>query len=170
MLCNHRGVRIEEWFAGRIPERWGARAVEVLSDAEEVLVIVDVDGRRVAPGDDSAAAAATRFRDATREERMALAAAAQAEFATKVSWGVRFGSEVVLFTTSTVPVMTRLRLPERRVLDTLIDGGLARTRSEALAWCVRLVGEHEKEWLEQLRVAFEKVEEVRRKGPASRRR
>lgn len=171
MLCNHRGVRIEEWFAGRIPERWGARAVEVLSDADEVLVIVDVGGRRVARRDDpGAAAAATRFRDATREERMTLAAAAEAEFATKVSWGVRFGSEVVLFTTSTVPVMTRLRLPERRVLDTLIDGGLARTRSEALAWCVRLVGEHEKEWLEELRVAFQKVEEVRRRGPASRRR
>ena len=35
--------------------------------------------------------------------------------------------------------MTRLRMPERRVLDTLVDAGVARSRSHALAWCVRLV-------------------------------
>lgn len=164
-------MKLEEWFAGRIPERWGAQAIEVLSDSDETLVIVDLAGRRGGGGGPSSAAkAAAVWRDATRDERMAMAEAAEAVFGTKVSWGVRQGQEVVLFTTATVPVMTRLRLPERRVLDTLIDGGLARTRSEALAWCVRLVGEHEKEWLEELRAAFHAVEEVRQKGPRSRRR
>lgn len=158
-------MRIEEWFADHVPERWGARAVDVLADPDEILVIVEL-GRRDGI---SAEEATARFRDATREERMAVAASAEALFATKVSWGVRYGREVVLFTTATVPVMTRLRLPERRVLDTLIDAGLARTRSEALAWCVRLVGEHEQEWLAELRDAFHAVEEVRRKGPKSRR-
>lgn len=163
-------MRVEDWFAEHIPERWGARAIEVLADPDEILVIVELATRRTAAADPpSADELAARFRDATREERMALAAAAEARFATRVSWGVRHGQEVVLFTTATVPVMTRLRLPERRVLDTLIDAGLARTRSEALAWCVRLVGEHEKEWLEELRDAFQAVEEVRRKGPRSRR-
>lgn len=155
-------MNVEEWFAARIPERWGARALEVLSDPDEILVVVDLDP---AAGD----AALARFRDGTREDRMALALAAEAVFATKVSWGVRRGGELVLFTTSSVPVMTRLRLPERRVLDTLIDAGLARTRSEALAWCVRLVGENEGEWLAELRAAFEAVEAVRRQGPRSRR-
>ena len=156
-------MEIEEWFAARIPERWGARRLEVLADSDEILVVVDLGPRA---GD----AALARFRDGTREERMALALAAETTFATKVSWGVRRGGELVLFTTATVPVMTRLRLPERRVLDTLIDAGLARTRSEALAWCVRLVGENEGEWLSELRSAFEAVEAVRRRGPSSRRR
>lgn len=169
-MCHHREVRAEEWFAERIPERWGARAVEVLSDPDEILVVVDLGGRRTGgPGRSSLEKAAALWRDATRDERMTIAEAAQLLFGTKVSWGVRQGREVVLFTTATVPVMTRLRLPERRVLDTLIAGGLARTRSEALAWCVRLVGEHEKEWLEELRAAFQAVEEVRQKGPRSRR-
>ncbi|HET6964510.1 MAG TPA: hypothetical protein VFH58_07025 [Acidimicrobiales bacterium] len=164
-------MRVEEWFAEHIPDRWGARAVEVLADPDEILVILELAAKRSSSADPpSAEEVATRFRDATREERMALAAAAESLFATRISWGVRHGPEVVLFTTATVPVMTRLRLPERRVLDTLIDAGLARTRSEALAWCVRLVGEHEKEWLEELRAAFQAVEEVRRKGPQSRRR
>lgn len=164
-------MRVEEWFAEHIPDRWGARAVEVLADPDEILVILELAAKRSSSADPpSAEEVATRFRDATREERMALASAAESLFATRISWGVRHGHEVVLFTTATVPVMTRLRLPERRVLDTLIDAGLARTRSEALAWCVRLVGEHEKEWLEELRAAFQAVEEVRRKGPRSRRR
>lgn len=169
-MCHHREVRAEEWFAERIPDRWGAQAVEVLSDPDEIMVVVDLGGRRTGgSARPSLEKAAALWRDATRDERMAIAEAAQPLFGTKVSWGVRQGREVVLFTTATVPVMTRLRLPERRVLDTLIAGGLARTRSEALAWCVRLVGEHEKEWLEELRAAFQAVDEVRQKGPSSRR-
>lgn len=65
-----------------------------------------------------------------------------------------------------IPVMTRLRGNEREVLDLLIDGGIARSRSEALAWCVRLVVQHEGEWLEELRIASIRVAEVRRRGPA----
>ena len=71
------------------------------------------------------------------------------------------------FTTASIPVMTRLRITERRVLDTLIDAGVARSRSEALAWCVRLVGSNEDSWITELRGAFEHVEQVRSKGPGS---
>jgi hypothetical protein len=160
-------VTVEEWFAEHVPERWGACGIEVVSDPDELLVIVDLPVKGKGAGGSEELFA--RFRDSTREERMVIAAAAEPRFGVKVSWGARRGREVVLFTTATVPVMTRLRLPERRVLDTLIDGGLARTRSEALAWCVRLVGEHEDEWLTELRKAFEAVSEVRQKGPKSRR-
>jgi len=155
-------VDIDEWFARRVPPAWGARGLEVIADPDEILVLVDLGARKA----DSTLA---RFRDSTREDRMAVAEAAEMAFSTKVSWGVRRGSEVVLFTTTSVPVMTRLRLAERRVLDTLIAGGVARTRSEALAWCVRLVGEHEDEWLADLRSAAKTVEDVRRQGPKSRR-
>ena len=72
-----------------------------------------------------------------------------------------------VFTTLSVPVMTRLRLPERQVLDTLVDAGVARSRSHALAWCVRLVGDHEGEWIDQLREALVHVEKVRSEGPGS---
>ena len=37
------------------------------------------------------------------------------------------------------------------MLDTLVDAGVARSRAEALAWCVKLVGQHTDEWLGQLR-------------------
>ncbi len=56
-------------------------------------------------------------------------------------------------------------MPERAVLDTLLDAGVARSRSEALAWCVRLVGRHEKDWIDQLREAMATVEAVRAEGP-----
>ncbi|MGY2082581.1 hypothetical protein [Blastococcus sp. SYSU DS0539] len=61
--------------------------------------------------------------------------------------------------------MTRLRQPERLLLDTLVDAGVARSRSEALAWAVRLVGRHADEWLTELRDAMTSVEEVRARGP-----
>jgi hypothetical protein len=63
--------------------------------------------------------------------------------------------------------MTRLRMPERAVLDTLVDAGVARSRSHALAWCVRLVAEKQDEWLKDLREALTHVEKVRSEGPAS---
>jgi hypothetical protein len=61
--------------------------------------------------------------------------------------------------------MTRLRMSERSILDTLVAGGVARSRSEALAWCVRLVGQHQADWINGLREALIKVDEVRSKGP-----
>jgi Arc/MetJ-type ribon-helix-helix transcriptional regulator len=55
--------------------------------------------------------------------------------------------------------------PERRVLDTLVEAGVARSRSDALAWSVRLVGQHAEAWLSELRAAMEQVERVRAQGP-----
>ena len=82
-----------------------------------------------------------------------------------MSWGVICDNYKVMFTTLSIPVMTRLRQSERRVLDTLVDAGVARSRSDALAWCVRLVGEHEDSWLSDLREALRHVEQVRAEGP-----
>jgi hypothetical protein len=72
-----------------------------------------------------------------------------------------------LWTHVAAPVMTRLRQPQRMVLDTLVDAGVARSRSDALAWCVRLVGQHEDDWLTELRDAMASVADVRAKGPAA---
>ena len=151
------------WFAQRLGPAWTGEGWEVVADSDEVLVVL-------APGLDPAApAVVAQFRAATRDRRVELAADAEAEFGTKVSGGVRLGDAIHVFTTASVPVMTRLRLPERRVLDTLIDAGVARSRSDALAWCVRLVGRNENEWIAELREAFRQVADVREKGPRSTR-
>ena len=153
-----------EWFAGRLPD-WFEGDPTVVVDREEITVI----GRLPVADDDEPKARASgrvsRFREETRPERMRIADEAEDRFGRKVSWGVKVGDERVLFTHIAVPVMTRLRQPERQVLDTLVDAGVARSRSEALAWCVKLVGQHSDEWLTDLRQAMTKVDELRRQGP-----
>jgi len=96
---------------------------------------------------------------------MQIAREAEHRFGRKVAWGVECGERRALFTHLSVPVMTRLRQPERQVLDTLVEAGVARSRSEALAWAVRLVGQHAEDWLGELREAMERVRQVRAQGP-----
>jgi hypothetical protein len=164
---------IAAWFSGRLPSDWFTEVPEIQADRDEVLVI----GRLAIPdleenASEEAAEAARkariqRFREETREQRMRIAAEAESEFERKVSWGARCGELGLLFTHLAAPAMTRLRIKERKVLDTLVDAGVARSRSDALAWCVRLVGQHETDWLSELRGALTKVEDVRQKGPAA---
>ncbi len=153
-----------QWFAGRLPDRW-FDAVDVTVDREEITVVGALAG--VEPGTDGPEAEGriSRFRAETREERMAVADEAQARYGRTVSWGARVGETSALFTHLAVPVMTRLRQPERSVLDTLVDAGVARSRSDALAWCVRLVGDHAEGWLEELREAMTSVDRLRATGP-----
>jgi hypothetical protein len=159
------------WFAGRLPAEWFTAAPEVRVDREEITVVgklPEPESAEAATDAEKAAAAegrSRRFREETRDQRIKIAREAEHKFGRKVSWGVESGGQKVMFTTFSVPVMTRLRQSERLVLDTLVDGGVARSRSDALAWCVRLVGEHEDAWLADLRAALRKVEQVRAGGP-----
>ena len=161
------------WFAGRLPDEWFAGAPSVSVDREEILVVGEINDVDLgADATDAARAAARssrvdRFREETRGERMAIAEDAQHRFRKVVSWGVRIAGETRLFTTASIPAMTRLRQPERRVLDTLVEAGVARSRSDALAWCVKLVGENEAAWIGSLRDALHAVEEARRAGPSA---
>jgi len=111
------------------------------------------------------AARIARFREETRDQRMRIAEEGQRRFRRKVSWGAVAGDTRQMFTTLSMPVMTRLRQPERQVLDTLIAAGVARSRSEALNWCVRLVAARQAEWLADLKSALQGVEKARSKGP-----
>ena len=150
------------WFEGRLPDGWFG-AVEVTVDREEITVVGTLTDQTA---DDAAAQGRiSRFREETRDARITIAEEAQARYGRKVSWGVRLGSTAALFTNVSVPVMTRLRQPERRVLDTLVDAGVARSRSEALSWAVKLVGEHTESWLADLRTAMEEVDKLRSQGP-----
>ncbi|HVA22419.1 MAG TPA: hypothetical protein VNN74_10050 [Candidatus Micrarchaeia archaeon] len=159
------------WFLGRVPSGWYTAPPTLTVDREEILVVGDLDDPAL-PADATEAtiaaareARARRFREETRPGRMAIAEEAQHRFRRHVAWGVVVGGERHLFTTLSVPVMTRLRLAERQVLDTLVDAGVARSRSHALAWCVRLVGRHQGDWIESLRQALTAVESVRAQGP-----
>ena len=162
---------IYAWFAGKIPAGWFAGPPEVASDGDEILVIGPLPDVELAPGTSEEGRAAARsaridrFREETRDERVRIARDAERQFRRKVAWGARCGDQTKIFTTMSVPVMTRLRMPERSILDTLVAGGVARSRSDALAWCVRLVGMHQADWIKGLRDAIVKVDEARGKGP-----
>src|ERR1700716_525590 len=159
------------WFAGRLPKAWFAGPPDVTADGDEVLVVGTLPDVELAKGTAPEARAAARaaridrFREETREERVKVAREAERHFRRKVGWGARCGDQTRLFTTVSVPVMTRLRMPERSILDTLVAGGVARSRSDALAWCVRLVGMHQADWIQGLKDALVKVEEARSRGP-----
>jgi hypothetical protein len=153
------------WFAGRVPDDWFTGDLRVTVDRDEITVV----GELGAPDSGEAAAAEgriTRWREDTRGQRMKIADEAQARYGRSVAWGARIGETGQLFTHLAVPAMTRLRQSERQVLDTLVDSGVARSRSEALAWCVRLVGQHSDEWLTGLREALSEVERLRDEGPS----
>jgi hypothetical protein len=159
------------WIAGALPDDWFTGRPEVTVDRDEIMIV----GRLSEPSLDEGASDAERsaaeagriasFREATRDRRIGIAQQLEHRYGRKVAWGAICGGRQELFTTFAAPAMTRLRQPERQVLDTLVDAGVARSRSEALAWCVRLVGEHADAWLGQLRDAMGTVDELRRQGP-----
>ena len=161
---------VRGWFAGRLPSEWFTGPPDIQADAFEILIVgtlPDVDG--VSEGGTGAAREGRirQFRGDTRDARVKIAREAEHRYRRKVSWGARIGDQEELFTTASVPIMTRLRMPERQVLDTLVEAGVARSRSHALAWCVRLVAEHEGEWIDRLREALTGVQEIRAQGPST---
>jgi hypothetical protein len=171
-MSTEQGIR--GWFAGRLPDEWFTGPADVIVDREEITIVgtLPAPDAEESPEDDAERAATVegrmkRFREDTRERRIEIAREAEQRFRRKVAWGVTCGDFSETFTTLSVPVMTRLRQPERRVLDTLVDAGVARSRSDALAWCVRLTGEHADSWLGELRAALRQVEEIRSQGPST---
>ena len=157
-----------DWFAGRLPGEWFAGPASVEIDREEIVVV----GELAKPeGEEISAAKAdglvARFREDTRPARMQIADEAQRRYGRKVSWGVSWNGKQTIFTHLAVPVMTRLRQPERKVLDTLVDSGVARSRADALAWTVKLAGQHAETWLADLREAMKTVDDLRAEGPTT---
>jgi hypothetical protein len=146
---------LNQFLNGLIPVDWFSTPATVQFDDDEILVVGSLAGDR----------SIDEFRSTTRLDRMAIADQVEAHFERKVSWGVAQGDVTTLFTTYSPPIATRLRLSERAVLDTLVSAGVARSRSDALGWCVKLVARHESEWLAELRSVLVDVERVRDSGP-----
>lgn len=169
---THEPSAIQSWFTGRLPDDWTRTTSPIIDvDRDEIVVTIGVEAPALdedaSPADRAEALAGrvSGFRDETRDRRIAIAREAEHRFQRKVSWAVSIGDETHLFTHLALPVMTRLRQPERRVLDTLVAANVARSRAEAVAWCVRLVGENTDDWLSDLRDAMRDVERVRDAGP-----
>ncbi|NOX28762.1 MAG: hypothetical protein GXP35_01720 [Actinobacteria bacterium] len=161
------------WFVGSLPDSWFSEPIEIDFDRDEIIVtgVLPVPDLGDNPSTEVAEQARIEtFREETRDRRMGIAERAQSTFRRKVSWATTCGESRSNYTVGNVPVMTRLLMDDRATLDTLIDAGVARSRSEALAWCVRLVADNETSWLEELRSAMSAVEDARTKGPTSTRR
>lgn len=171
MTTSTNAEDIRAWFTGRLPKEWTQSPPEITVDRDEITIRVRLDAVELEDGSTAEAHAAatagraSAWREDTRDARMKIAGEAEHRFDLKVSWGVKVGDRSATFTHLAVPAMTRLRQPQRQVLDTLVEAGIARSRSEALAWCVKLVEQHSEEWLQELRSAMEQVHTVRAKGP-----
>jgi len=171
MTSDETVEKVRGWLAGRLPQDWFEGTPEIVIDREEITVVGTLPAPEVAEGaseTEKEAAQAGRireFRERTRDRRIEIARELEHRGRRKVAWGAVCGERRELFTTLSVPVMTRLRQAERQVLDTLVDAGVARSRSDALAWCVRLVGKNADAWLADLREALTHVERVRETGP-----
>jgi hypothetical protein len=167
-MSTTEAEKITGWIRGRLPEDWFTEPAEVIVDREEITVVGRIAAPEAADGEDQRATEVgriTRFREDTREARIKIAREAENKFERKVAWGAASGDTRALFTHVAAPVMTRLRQPERQVLDTLVEAGVARSRADALGWCVKLVGEHAEEWLDKLREAMSDVQKLRTEGP-----
>ena len=164
---------ITSWLRGRLPDAWTTTPAEIAIDRDEITIVLTVAEPELgenASAADRAEAVAGRvsgWREDTREARIQVAREAEHRFERKVAWGIKIGDRTELFTHLAVPVMTRLRQSERMVLDTLVAANVARSRADALAWCVRLVGQHTGDWLADLRDAMQAVDRLRAEGPGA---
>ena len=119
----------------RLPPDWYVGPPELETDSDEVFVIGELTEpslAETASDEDRETARRSRiqgFRETTRERRVKIAQEAEREFGRKVSWGARCGDVEVLFSHVTAPAMTHLAMRERRVLDTVVDAGLADRKS-----------------------------------------
>ena len=157
--------RVRDWIDGRLPADWFTD-LDVVVDREEITIHGTIPTPE-ADTPEGRSGRITRFREDTRAARIEIARDLEARTGRKVAWGVTCGETSTVFTRLSVPVMTRLQQPQRQVLDTLVEAGVARSRSDALAWCVRLVAQHEADWLAELDDAMGALRTARAKGPAA---
>ncbi len=163
MTSQHEDHGITAWLEGRLPDDW-FESFTVTGDREEITIVGTV-GSPESGSAEGQSGRIRRFREDTRSARIAIARELESSTGRKVTWGAACGQTTEIFTRLSVPVMTRLAQPQRIVLDTLVEAGVARSRSDALAWCVRLVAQHEGQWLADLDSAMTAVRTVREQGP-----
>ncbi len=164
---------ITGWVSGALPDGLYPSPPTIEVDQDEILVVGDLGAPKVPEGLDAEGTAAAeqariaRFREETRDRRIAVARQAEARYGRPISWGATAGATTQRFTTVHARTATRLDLDQRRVLDHLVAAGIAHHRGQALAWCVDLVRQNEAEWLTRLQQALEQVEQTAKDAPAT---
>jgi len=164
---------ITGWVSGALPSDLyqGAPSVEV--DRDEILVVGDIGAPTVPDGLDTEGTAAaeaariSRFREETRDQRIAVARQAESRYGRPISWGATTGATTAHFTTVRAVVATRLGLDHRKTLDLLVDAGIAEHRGQALAWCVSLVQQNEQAWLTRLHEAVGTLHQTAADAPTA---
>ena len=159
MITTTENEQLLSDLTSLLPDNWFVGVPALIVDAEEVLIVGALSDQ--SPGGTDPLA----FRETTRKERMKVADRFEAVAKRSVAWAVSIDGAVTVFTSLSIPVMTRLRITEREVLDTLVGAGVAKSRSDAASWCVRFVGQREASWLSNLRSTLEGVSKVRAEGP-----
>jgi hypothetical protein len=154
---------LQSWVAQQLPPIVNHRPPEVRQYTDELVLVLHVAPPAASEGEPSEAIQelTARLRNETRALRMKIAGELERTLGLPVAWGMRVGDLETLFTTRTVPVMTRLGRAERDVLDTLVAAGVADTRSSALAYTVRAFAAEHGAWLAEVREAIAEVDRVR---------
>ena len=164
-------AHVVAWFAGRLPDEWTAAGEpELTVDREEVTVVItiaepeladDADGPTRAEAVAGASAGSARTPRATHRDRPRGRAPVRTKGCVgragrrpdrAVHSSRRPGHDPVASARTTCA-----RHPRR--------AGVARSRADALAWCVRLVGQHTDDWLAKSRAAIADVERLHAEGP-----
>ena len=165
---------LQAWLHARLPSSLMVEPPHIKAYRDEIVIMLHLGSPPSSEGDSEQQQSAeqemiAQQREMSRPMRMKLAKQLQKRLGKTVSWGMRAGASEMLFTTRTVPVMTRLGRAEREVLDTLVAAGVAETRSSALAYTVRTFALEHVEWLNEVREAIEQVEQVRSRLKLTRR-
>jgi hypothetical protein len=166
---------IQSWLQERAPANLLVGPPEIAIYDDEVVIVLPLATSELdnALGEEERRAAEhtliTRRREETRPWRIKQARELQSKLGRSVAWGMRAGASEALFSTRSVPVMTRLGRTERDVLDTLVAAGVADTRSAALAYAVRAFAAEHTNWLGEVREAIAQVDQVRGRLKLTRR-
>ena len=117
------------WFAGRIPAEWFQGPPSVSADREEIMVVGALSEPELPAdaGPEAREAALTARSPGSGRTPEASGCASPMRLndgsAARSAGASCVGDLSASFTTLSVPAMTRLRMDERRVLDTLIEIG-----------------------------------------------
>lgn len=168
-------IEIQSWLQERAPANLLAEPPEIAIYDDEAVIVLPLVTAELDDGlgDEQRRAAERNLiaqrREETRPWRMKQARELQSKLGRSVAWGMRAGASEALFSTRSVPVMTRLGRTERDVLDTLVAAGVADTRSAALAYAVRAFAAEHTDWLDEVREAIAQVDQVRGRLKLTRR-
>ena len=162
---------ITGWVSGALPPDLYQGPPSIDVDVDEILVVGDVGAPEVPEGLDAQGTTAAeqariaRFREETRDRRIAVARQAEARYGRPISWGATAGATTERFTSVHARIATRLGLDHRKVLDRLVAAGIAKSRGQALAWCVDLVQKNEEAWLTRLKEALDTLGQTAADSP-----